>query len=194
MTTLHLVRHGAVANPDNVLYLRLPGIALSAQGHRQARVVARVLALRPVVAVYSSPMPRAVQTADYIAFEHGLVVQTAPLINEIHSPYQGWPLERIERTGYDLYSSVSPGYETWADVLARTQDFCREMGAAHPDADVIAVTHGDIIITAAMWAEGLPLEHGMRARLPYPGHASITSLHFASPGARPTRTYDDPFT
>lgn len=191
MTIIHLIRHGEVHNPDNVLYLRLPGMYLSEHGHHEARTAARVLAERPIEAVYSSPMPRAVQTADYIASAHDLTLQTSALINELHSPYQGWTMDRIERMGWDLYSDLPPGYERWKDVLARVMRFCRQICVQHPRAEIVAATHGDIVITAALWAERLPLKLASRARIPYPDHCSITSLVFATPDARPRRYYND---
>lgn len=193
MTTLYLVRHAEVHNPDRVLYLRQPGRYLSAEGHRQAACLARILARQPITAVYASPMPRAVQTADYIAFEHGLTLLTSPLIHEVYTPLQGWPLEAVERAGWDLYRESRPPYETWTDVLARTQQFCREVVARHPGAAIVAVTHGDVVISAALWAEGLSLTLADRAQIPYPGPASITTLIFATPDDRPQRSYTDPF-
>lgn len=193
MTTILFVRHAEVHNPDRVLYLRQPGRYLSAEGHRQAASLARVLAGHPIAAVFSSPMPRAVQTADYIAYEHRLTLITSPLLNEVNTPLQGWPLEAVERLGWDIYPQAGPEYESWSDVLERMQQFCRQVIADYPDRRVIAVTHGDIVISAALWAEGLALTLADRARIPYPGVASVTTLQFAAPGARPTRTYYDPF-
>lgn len=45
-TTVHLMRHGEVHNPDGVLYGRLPGYRLSARGRAMARMVATHLAGR----------------------------------------------------------------------------------------------------------------------------------------------------
>lgn len=194
MTTIHIVRHGEVHNPQNILYARLPGFYLSANGHRQAQCTARILKLRPIVAVYSSPMPRAVQTADYITYECGVNLHTSTLINEIHTPYQGWPLERLEAMQWNLYDDIPEDYENWQNVLARLKQFCAAICETYPDHEVVAVAHGDIAITATMWAEDLPLEHAQRLHVPYPGHASITSLHFSTSDAAPQRTYDDPFT
>jgi broad specificity phosphatase PhoE len=198
MTTIHLVRHGEVHNPDRILYLRLPGMYLSESGHRQARCVAQILKLRPTAAVMTSPMPRAVQTADYIAHEHGLMLECSRLLNEIYSPYEGYPIEKIERIGWDLYTGVTPPYERWEDVLGRVQQFCGEMCAAHPGQEVVAVTHGDIVVTAALWARGLPLSLEGRRHIPYPGHASITTLvfntadhPFDAASSRPEWRYDD---
>ena len=62
-TTVHLLRHGEVHNPDKVLYGRLPGYRLSELGHEMAQRAAEALASRDVTAVIASPLERAQQTA-----------------------------------------------------------------------------------------------------------------------------------
>lgn len=194
MTTIHFVRHGEVHNPDRVLYLRLPGMYLSENGLRQARCLARILKQPPLAAVFSSPMPRAVQTADYVAYEHGLVVTSSALINELYSPYQGYPIEKIERGGWDLYTSVEAPYERWDDVLNRIQQFCHDVHAAFPDQEIAAVTHGDIVVTMTLWARGLPLNLETRRQIGYPSHASITTITLEGPDGSPHLIrYEDPF-
>ncbi len=69
---LHLVRHGEVHNPENLVYADLPGFGLSEHGRRQAAAAAAWLRRMPVVAVVSSPLQRAVETAIPIAAAHGL--------------------------------------------------------------------------------------------------------------------------
>ena len=194
MTVIHFVRHGEVHNPERVLYVRLPGRYLSQEGHRQARSVAEILKFRPIVAVYSSPMPRAVQTADYIAYAHGLTLQTSEWLHEVNSPYGGWPQEILARMSGGLYSDEIEGYEQWSDVYGRMQQFCREMCARHPDAEIVAVTHGDVILSAHFWARDQALTPENRRAIPYyPAVASITSLTFTDANARPHMRYDNPF-
>ena len=69
-TTIHFVRHGEVYNPDHVLYERLPGYHLSDRGRSMARRAARYLAANAgpahAIAVYSSPLERAQETAGCI--------------------------------------------------------------------------------------------------------------------------------
>jgi broad specificity phosphatase PhoE len=48
LTTVHLLRHGEVHNPDGVLYGRLPGFRLSELGERQAVAAAEWLAGRDI--------------------------------------------------------------------------------------------------------------------------------------------------
>src|ERR1700758_5384497 len=73
---VHLVRHGEVDNPGGVLYGRLPGFYLSEAGLLVAKAAADFLAGRDITAVRSSPLERALQTAEPIAAEFGLPIVT----------------------------------------------------------------------------------------------------------------------
>ncbi len=194
MTVIHFVRHGEVHNPERVLYVRQPGRYLSERGHQQARCVAEILKFRPIVAVFSSPMPRAVQTADYIAYAHGLTLRTSDWLHEVHSPFQGWPQEMLARLSGGLYSDEIEGYERWPDVYGRMQQFCRDACTKFPQAEIVAVTHGDVILSAHFWARDQALTAENRRAIPYyPAVASITTLTFAEGEPRPHMQYNDPF-
>jgi len=97
-TTIHLLRHGEVHNPEGVLYGRLPGYHLSERGHAMARMVADHLvgkpegvrgARRDVVAVVASPLQRAQETAAPIAEAFGLTVGTDQRLIEAGNHFQG---------------------------------------------------------------------------------------------------------
>ncbi|HZC42075.1 MAG TPA: histidine phosphatase family protein, partial [Streptosporangiaceae bacterium] len=58
-TVVHLLRHGEVHNPRDVLYGRLPGYRLSEDGRVMAKAAADFLAGRDVAVLLSSPLERA---------------------------------------------------------------------------------------------------------------------------------------
>ncbi|MBB1253200.1 histidine phosphatase family protein [Streptomyces alkaliterrae] len=89
VTVVHLMRHGEVANPDGVLYGRLPGYHLSELGHRMAERVAEHLADADVTAVIASPLERAQETAAPIAKAHGLDIGTDARLIEADNVFQG---------------------------------------------------------------------------------------------------------
>ena len=66
-TTVHLLRHGEVYNPEGVLYGRRDGYHLSDLGVRMAERVAEVIGERDIVQVRSSPLERAQETATPLA-------------------------------------------------------------------------------------------------------------------------------
>src|SRR6266540_6646169 len=67
-TVVLLVRHGLTPTTGVKLPGRAPGLHLSDEGRRQAEAVAaRIAKLSKVVAIYSSPLERARETASIIA-------------------------------------------------------------------------------------------------------------------------------
>ena len=62
-TTVHLLRHGEVHNPDGVLYGRRDGFHLSELGRRMAQRVADTIGERDIVHLVASPLERAQETA-----------------------------------------------------------------------------------------------------------------------------------
>ncbi|CQD08903.1 phosphoglycerate mutase [Mycolicibacterium conceptionense] len=88
-TTVHVMRHGEVHNPEKVLYGRLPGYHLSERGQAQARAAADWLAERDVIYVVASPLERAQETAAPIAERHGLPIATDEELIESWNMFEG---------------------------------------------------------------------------------------------------------
>lgn len=96
MNRLILVRHGVVENPARVRYGRLPGFPLSASGRHQAALSASFLAtcsLRNPL-LLSSPLERAVETAEILGRQLGVSLQKEDHPLEIASRYDGLPWGR----------------------------------------------------------------------------------------------------
>jgi broad specificity phosphatase PhoE len=89
ITVVHLMRHGEVANPDGILYGRLPGYHLSELGRQMAERVAEHLASRDITYVVSSPLERAQETATPIAKAHGLDLASDERLIEAENVFQG---------------------------------------------------------------------------------------------------------
>ncbi|MFD8230933.1 histidine phosphatase family protein [Streptomyces sp. NPDC059696] len=89
ITVVHVMRHGEVANPDGILYGRLPGYHLSDLGRRMADRVAEHLSGRDVTHVVASPLERAQETAEPIAKAHGLDLATDERLIEADNIFQG---------------------------------------------------------------------------------------------------------
>jgi broad specificity phosphatase PhoE len=89
-TVVHLLRHGQVDNPRRVLYGRMPGFHLSAEGLLMAKVVARHLAARDITAVFSSPLERALETAEPVAEQFGLPVVIDDRLTEAGNHFEGF--------------------------------------------------------------------------------------------------------
>ena len=183
-TRISFVRHGEVHNPQRVFYGRLPGFGLSDRGRGEAQAAAHLLRHQPVVAITSSPLLRALQTARAIHAVHG----DAPLdisrdLSEVYCPYDGQPHHVLDAMGWDVYAGTEPPYEQPSDLLARTQRFIAAARSAHPGQHVVAATHGDVIAFLLLWAAGWPVEAQNRRSIVrlgvaggYPAHASMTTL------------------
>jgi probable phosphoglycerate mutase len=137
MTTIFLVRHGeTVDNARQIMQGQTQG-ELNEKGREQARQVAERLAEEQVDAVVASDLHRAIQTAEYIAAQHGLSVTTTPLLRE-----RDWG----SFTGCfipDLKGRIWPDdIESEEDLLLRARSFLLYILATYPEKRVVAVGHG----------------------------------------------------
>lgn len=191
-TTVYLVRHGTVHNPRRILYGRLPRFRLSPRGVEEARAAGRFLNGTPIAALYCSPLLRARQTAREIhAFHPGLTLRPAPHLIEVLNPFEGRPSAEVDARRGDVYTGVGPPYEQPSDIVARTLRFFRLARDRHPGESVAAVTHGDVIVFAMLWARGLTLTPENKADLHalgftggYPAPGSLTAFTFRTDSPR----------
>jgi len=191
-TTLYLVRHGHVHNPQRILYGRLPRFRLSPRGLEEARSAGRFLNGAPVVALYCSPLLRTRQTAKEIrAFHSHLPLRQSPHLLEVLNAFEGRPSAEVDARHGDVYSGVGPPYEQPPDVLARALRFFQKARERHGGENVVAVTHGDVIVFAMLWARGLALTPRNKANLHalgftggYPATGSLTAFTFRTDSPR----------
>ncbi len=202
-TIIHLVRHGEVHNPQQVLYGRLPTYRLSEHGRNQAQAAGEALRDKPLAAVFSSPQPRTQETAAFIREHHrDLKIIIEPRIDEIHSPYEGHPLTIFEQPDFDLYRDVEHPFDTPVTMLARTLDFIRYARETYAEKEIAAVTHGDIVAFMFLFSKETSPETRHKKQMlelglpeAYPATASISTFTFASsdPDEVPTYDYQRPY-
>ena len=118
-TTVHVVRHGEVHNPDGVLYGRMGGFSLSERGREMAQTVAAALAEHDIVRVWTSPLERARETAEPIAAGHGLEAEVDPRVTESANVFEG------RRFSPGASPLRDPG--TWADDVCHRADVTAAM-------------------------------------------------------------------
>ena len=183
-THIHLVRHGQVDNPRDVVYGRLPGFRLSGKGLNQARSAAVFFNNRPLAAMYSSPLQRARQTANALrraSSRHKIKISS--LITEVYSPFEGRPSAEADALNGDVYTGAGPEFEQPEDILERSLTFFRRITTRYGGEHVAAVTHGDVITFVLLWAKDCPLLPKYKGRLGplgirrgYPAHGSVTTF------------------
>ena len=163
-TRLYLVRHCLVRNPDGVLYGHLPDFPLSDEGVRQAHALGRYLATTPARQIYTSPLERAVQTAEIIASH--LVGATITVTDELTEARFGRYLEGVRprdvpwRRPLWFVHMIRPGLlrrdERVSEMADRVAEPLNRLLADHPGSGGICVTPGDPIQAFWVKADGRP--------------------------------------
>jgi broad specificity phosphatase PhoE len=182
-STVHLLRHGEVHNPEGVLYGRLPGYRLSERGEQMAQLAAQALAGHDIAAVISSPMERAQQTAEPIAAVHGRSIITEPLAIEADNIFEGQRVSvgdgvlRQPKTWKHLWNPFRPSWgEPYDVVAARMKQAISNAREAADGREAVLVSHQLPIWIARLDAEERRLWHDPRSR--QCTLASLTSLTF----------------
>jgi broad specificity phosphatase PhoE len=182
-TTVHVLRHGEVYNPEGILYGRMTGFGLSDEGRAQAEAVADALADTDITLVVASPLQRAQETAAPVAARHGLEVTTDPDLTEAANFFAGKRISpgegalRDPRVWWQLRNPFRPSWgEPYAEVAARMStalDKARAKAAGH---EAVLVSHQLPIWTLRRYLSGRRLWHDPRRR--QCGLASLTSFVF----------------
>ncbi len=182
-TVVHLLRHGEVHNPDRILYGRLPGFRLSQLGEVMAARAAATLADRDVVLVRSSPLERAVQTAEPVAAEHELAVDTDERLLEAVNVFEGQQVSvgdgalRKPSSWRHLYNPFKPSWgEPYQQIAERMRAAIDDVRRAAHGHEAVLVSHQLPIWVARLSLEGRRFAHDPRRR--QCGLASITSLRY----------------
>lgn len=195
-TTVHLLRHGEVFNPEGVLYGRLPGFRLSNDGQQMARDAAEAVRHRDVTEVVASPLLRAQETAEPIAKAFGLSISTDDRLLESANHFEGTQFGvgdgalKNPRNWPYLWNPFAP---SWGErylvvakrMLAAAED-ARDRNLGH---EVVCVSHQLPIWTLRRYVEGRALWHHPGRRLC--GLASLTSLTWDGDRLRHV-TYSEP--
>ena len=150
---LILVRHGRPERSDAT-----SDPQLSDAGHEQAQRVARWLAADDIEAVWSSPMRRAVQTAEPFAAHAGHAIREHEGVVEFDRASGVYiPTEELKRENYAAWQAMATGGDNvdmggfQATVVAAMEQII----AAHPGQRVAVFCHGGVINVWAAHVLGL---------------------------------------
>lgn len=153
MTTLYLIRHGEVYNPQGIIYGRLPGFGLSAHGREQLKTAAALLrADGPPAVLYASPMQRAQESAAILSDALALEIHTDErLIETSIGSFQGKRFEDLPKP-YISEEGAHPEIESAASMRERFLRWVADAIERHPNESIAAVSHRDpIIVTLLHW-------------------------------------------
>ncbi|MDQ7040981.1 MAG: histidine phosphatase family protein [Rhodothermus sp.] len=184
-TTLYLVRHGETDyNRHNIVQGRGVDAPLNEQGRRQAKALARRFASVPLEAIYTSPLQRAVATAEAVRLYHPEV----PLYRMVDLEEMDWghlegkpyapPYDAQIRAVYERwrageYAYPVPGGESILDVQRRALRALETILMQHEGKTVLVVTHGRFL--RVLLASVLP-EYGL-ARMEALPHTNTAVNH-----------------
>ncbi|GII98264.1 broad specificity phosphatase PhoE [Sediminihabitans luteus] len=186
-TTVHLMRHGEVHNPEGILYGRIPGYHLSERGHEMARRVAAHLTdpetERDIAAVIASPLQRAQETATPIAQAAGVELLTDGRLIEAGNHFEGMTfgvgdgsLRHPEHWRF-LWNPFRPSWgEPYRAQVARMHEVVHAARDAYRGREVVLVSHQLPVWVTRLAFEGRRLWHDPRKR--ECTLASVTAFRF----------------
>ncbi len=167
-TMFILVRHGQTAWNKEERFRGRTDLPLNETGMRQAEAVARRIAAEyQPAAVYTSPLQRAVQTAEAIARPFNLRVQPHEgLLDLDYGDFAGLSPAEAEAQFPELYRtwlSVPhrvrfPHGESLGDVRARSESLVHRLIELYPNQSVVLVSH--LIVCRVLMCSLLGLHEG----------------------------------
>jgi len=173
---LLVVRHGQTEANENEIEAGPLDYPLNKKGRKEVRFMSKVLSDVKVKAVYSSPVFRAMQTAEILARPHKLKVKTLEDLTEakIKPGFVG------KKGRHHILENPEAFLETF-DELRRRITRAMDVIKAKERGNVIVVSHGDVITTMLE----VVVERRMDAKRYYVMHAEPASLSIVDMRARP---------
>jgi len=162
---VYLMRHGEVANGAEKRYNGHIDVDITEKGVEQMRRLAALLAGKPIVAVYSSDLIRAVKGAEIISESLGLTYSPLKSLRERSvGAWEGLTAGEIKERypeeyavwRADLLNYRPPGGECLIDVQERVLPAYRQLVASHPDQEIAMLLHGGVNRIILADALGLP--------------------------------------
>jgi probable phosphoglycerate mutase len=175
LTRLVLVRHGqAQSYVDGVIGGATGCTGLSDLGRRQARALhdrlARTGDLVTTTAVYTSTLPRAIETAELVVpalGEHQLAASCELCELHVDDELDGRPFADFE-ADYEWPPTSNPylpwtdGAEPWAEFVLRIGRELDRLARTHRDETVVVFCHGGVIGAALSVFAELPIRQPFR--------------------------------
>jgi len=168
---------------------RIAGIHLNEKGRKQAEALGEALKDFPITAIYSSPLERAIETAQPIAKARNLeIIQEPELLEADLGTWEGrsWKVLRLTKAWKVVQNAPSrfrfPEGESFAEAQLRYVNALERIAKKHnkPKDIVAAVFHADPIKLAVSYFLGLPLDQFQRLSC---NTGSVTMLHLSESGA-----------
>ena len=149
-TSIYLVRHGQTAWNKEEIFRGRTDVPLDETGLRQAELAGEYFKGMEIRAIYSSPLSRALETAQKIAQSHNIKVQ--PLQGILDMSFGRWEGQShldIQKNDREIYRQWReephlvrlPSGESLDDVRVRAMAALEEVIRNHPGKTLILVSH-----------------------------------------------------
>ena len=168
MNELLIIRHGKTSwNTADIFRGRI-SIGLSEKGLNQVELLSEYLSSKKIQAIYSSPLQRALQTAEAVARLHQLNVQAVPGLNDLDfGEWEGKSVQEVKNTYQDIFSlwlerpdlTKIPGGESLEDARKRVLKALDGIMDQNKEGIVVIVTHRVITKVLACALLGLDNSH-----------------------------------
>lgn len=195
-----VIRHGETEWNRERRVMGSADVPLSERGRTQCELAATVLRRFAVQRIVSSPLRRAVETAEILARALELPVSYDPDLEEVRfGRWQGLTYDEIRHDPdyhafmADPLTRRTPGGETILDVQRRGIAGLERVGAGER---VVFVSHGDIIRSALCHFLAIPVTEFRRVRVDNCGMSAVTlrgsraEVKFVNMLADPDRAWD----
>jgi broad specificity phosphatase PhoE len=153
-TQILLVRHGETAWNASEVFRGQIDVPLNENGIKQAQLLGKYLSKKKIDVIYSSPLQRAMETAEAIADGRSLEINVAPaLIDMNFGEWQGLTVTEVKRRFSEVYKSwletpaetIIPTGESLEDVRNRAYAFLRDAIVKHAGMNIVLVSHRVIL-------------------------------------------------
>jgi len=182
ITTLLVIRHGQTDSNISGYYMGWSQEGLNEKGYEQVKLLSDRLSNVPIDIIYSSPLKRALSTADAVAEPHGLApVAIDDLIEinlgdwqELHAGeiIKKWP-DMWQQSRVDPSGLVWPNGESFAQAAERSVRAFDSILKANRGKIVAVVTHDIIVRIMAMHVLGVVYSTYRRMEI---SNASFTKI------------------
>ncbi len=188
---LLLIRHGLPVRRE--LSEGIADPELSTDGHEQAKYLAEYLSSERIDALYSSPQQRALQTAEPIAADKGLLIDVVDDVAEWDRNSSFYiPIEELRATNDPLWQAMVRGEwtaesDTMEGFTDRVVTAVEGLIAAHNGQRIAVSCHGGVINAYLAHVLGLPVGKGIF----YPNYTSINRVMASASGHRSVITINE---
>lgn len=181
MSIILLIRHGENDWVGKKLAGHLPGVHLNQNGINQANELSALLTPLPIKAIYSSPLERAMETAQPLATIKNLEINICKNLSEINfGDWQGKSIKQLRRL--KLWKTVQyqpsqmrfPNGESFPEAQERLVTCIQELAEKHePDELITCFSHSDSIRLLVSHFLDIPLDSFQKINI---STASISTL------------------